>query len=160
MTPWWRSHGVRVRLTLWYVFAMVIVLAVYAVAIYVFVSRGASETLDQYLRGAFAEFAVFPFLPLVALGVLLVSEKHRTGVGLLAVAYAALLMTHLPTALLVSVTMLPFYVLFRAWNLGDRRAALGFLLRAGLAGVLGIGLAASYLAPAMLLQEWISAGML
>jgi uncharacterized membrane protein len=116
--------------------------------------------VDHYLRGAFAEFAAFPFVPLVALGVLLVSEKHRAGVGVLAVAYAALLMAHLPTGLLVSVTLLPLYVLFRASTLGDRQAAIGFMVRAGLAGVLGIGLAASYLVPALLLQEWISAGLL
>ncbi|MEQ1761018.1 MAG: ATP-binding protein [Vicinamibacterales bacterium] len=53
MTRWWRSHSVRVRLTLWYVFAMVLVLGVYAAAVFTFVSRNASETLDQRLRGDF-----------------------------------------------------------------------------------------------------------
>ncbi len=53
MTRWWRSHSVRVRLTLWYVFAMLLVLGVYAAAIFTFVSRNASETLDQQLRGDF-----------------------------------------------------------------------------------------------------------
>jgi hypothetical protein len=51
--PWWRSHSVRVRLTLWYVAAMVVVVAVYAVAIYTFVSRSASESLNQRLRADF-----------------------------------------------------------------------------------------------------------
>jgi len=50
---WWRSHNVRVRLTLWYVAAMVVVLAVYAVAVYAFVSRSVSETLNRRLRGDF-----------------------------------------------------------------------------------------------------------
>ncbi len=53
MTRWWRSHSVRVRLTLWYVFAMILVLGVYAAAVFAFVSRNASETLDQRLRGDF-----------------------------------------------------------------------------------------------------------
>jgi heavy metal sensor kinase len=53
MNKWWRSHSVRVRLTLWYVAAMVVVLAVYAVAVYTFVSRSASESLDQRLRADF-----------------------------------------------------------------------------------------------------------
>jgi len=47
---WWRSHSVRVRLTLWYVGAMVVVLGVYVFAVYAFVSRNASEALDQQLR--------------------------------------------------------------------------------------------------------------
>ena len=77
--------------------------------------------LVYYLRGAFAEFTAYAALPLVALGVLLVSKRHRAAVGLLALAYAALLMTHMPTALLMSVTMLPLYVLFRVWRQADRR---------------------------------------
>lgn len=50
---WWRSHSVRVRLTLWYVGAMVVVLGVYVTAVYVFVSRNASENLNQQLRNDF-----------------------------------------------------------------------------------------------------------
>jgi heavy metal sensor kinase len=47
---WWRSHSVRVRLTVWYVGAMVVVLGVYAFAIYAFVSRSVSDSLDEQLR--------------------------------------------------------------------------------------------------------------
>ena len=50
---WWRSHSVRVRLTFWYVVAMVIVLGVYVFAAYSFVSRNASEALNQQLRQDF-----------------------------------------------------------------------------------------------------------
>jgi heavy metal sensor kinase len=50
---WWRSHSVRVRLTLWYVAAMVVVLAVYAVGVYTFVSRSVSRALDERLRADF-----------------------------------------------------------------------------------------------------------
>ncbi len=50
---WWRSHSVRVRLTLWYVGAMVVVLAAYIGAVYVFVSRYASAELDRQLRNDF-----------------------------------------------------------------------------------------------------------
>jgi hypothetical protein len=116
--------------------------------------------LDHYLRGAFAEFASFAVLPLVALGVLLVGQRHRVGPGLLALAYAALLMTHLPTALLVSVTVLPPYVLYHAWRQADARAAASFLVRVAGAGVLGIGVAAVYLLPALTLQGSISANLL
>lgn len=53
MTRWWRSHSVRVRLTLWYLAAMVIVLGLYAALVFAFISRNASETLDGRLRGDF-----------------------------------------------------------------------------------------------------------
>lgn len=52
-TRWWQSHSVRVRLTLWYVGAMVVVLGVYVAAVYAFVSRNASEALDRQLRQDF-----------------------------------------------------------------------------------------------------------
>jgi heavy metal sensor kinase len=50
---WWRSHSVRVQLTLWYVAAMSLVLAIYAVAILAYVSRSASQVLNQQLRSDF-----------------------------------------------------------------------------------------------------------
>jgi len=53
VTRWWRSHSVRVRLTLSYLGAMVVMLGVYAFAVYGFVSRSASESLDQQLRRDF-----------------------------------------------------------------------------------------------------------
>jgi heavy metal sensor kinase len=42
--------SLRVRLTLWYAGAMMVVLAVYAGAVFTFVSRNASENLDNSLR--------------------------------------------------------------------------------------------------------------
>ena len=53
MTSWWRAHSVRRRLALWYLAAMIIVLAVYAVVVFSFVSRSVSESLDQQLRRDF-----------------------------------------------------------------------------------------------------------
>ena len=53
MTRWRRSHSLRLRLTLWYVAAMVVVLGVYAALVFAFVRRNASEALDSRLRGDF-----------------------------------------------------------------------------------------------------------
>jgi signal transduction histidine kinase len=53
VSRWWRSHSVRVRLTVWYVAVMVVVLAVYVVGVYVFVSRSVSQALDERLRADF-----------------------------------------------------------------------------------------------------------
>jgi heavy metal sensor kinase len=47
---WWRSHSVRMRLTLWYVAAMMVVLGAYVFGVYTFVSRNVSESLDERLR--------------------------------------------------------------------------------------------------------------
>jgi len=53
MTTRWRSHGVRIKLTLWYVAAMIVVLGVYVAAVLSFVSRSVSQSLDQQLRRDF-----------------------------------------------------------------------------------------------------------
>jgi heavy metal sensor kinase len=54
MTPWRRPFGIRARLTLWYVAAMVVVLAVYAAGVFGFVSGSVSRALDARIRGDFA----------------------------------------------------------------------------------------------------------
>ncbi|MPZ31267.1 MAG: hypothetical protein GEV13_09775 [Rhodospirillales bacterium] len=105
---------------------------------------------DNYTRGAFAETTAYAVLPVVMLALRLTLEKTRWGLPLLASAYAALLLSHLPTALLCSITVIPAYVLF-----ATRAPAL--LLRCAAGGALAIGLAAIYLLPAMELQPWISA---
>src|SRR4051812_1997751 len=48
-----RRHTVRVRLTLWYVAAMIIVLGAYVVVVYAVVIQNALQTLDQQLRRDF-----------------------------------------------------------------------------------------------------------
>jgi heavy metal sensor kinase len=54
MTPWCLRLGVRARLTLWYVAAMVVVLTVYAAGVYGFVSRSGSRALDGRIRSDFS----------------------------------------------------------------------------------------------------------
>ena len=53
MTYLWRPISVRVSLALWYVAAMVVVLAIYAAAVFTFVSRSGSNALDDRLRDDF-----------------------------------------------------------------------------------------------------------
>jgi hypothetical protein len=62
---------------------------------------------DHYIRGAFAEFMAYAVVPIVVLAIRKCAEGHRNGPFLLAGAYAALLMTHLPTAVLMTVTVAP-----------------------------------------------------
>ena len=53
MIRWWRSHNLRMRLTLWHGAAMVVVLAVYMSVIYTVVSRSASQALNQQIQSDF-----------------------------------------------------------------------------------------------------------
>ncbi len=53
MIRWLRPRSVRVRLTLWYAGAMMVVLAVYAVAVLVVVRESASQVLDERLHDDF-----------------------------------------------------------------------------------------------------------
>ncbi len=112
---------------------------------------------DHYIRGGIAEFSAYAVLPLVILAIRLVADRRQTGILLLGLAYAVLVFSHLPTALLVSATIVPAYVLFRTWCHDDRFGAIGFVTRCACAGALGLGIAATYLLPVLLLQNWISA---
>ncbi|HEY4169414.1 MAG TPA: hypothetical protein VGM96_21675 [Reyranella sp.] len=105
--------------------------------------------LDHYIRGAYAEFAAFAALPVALLGLRRIADGRVGGVPVLAAGYAALLLSHLPVALLASVTVLPAYAL---WRVRQPAAVFG--------GLLGLALAAVYLVPALSLQHWISAAWL
>ncbi|WP_070155376.1 6-pyruvoyl-tetrahydropterin synthase-related protein [Sphingobium phenoxybenzoativorans] len=108
--------------------------------------------LDFWVRGALAEFAAFVWIPLIALAI--DRLPHRRGVLLLALSYAGLLITHLPTAMLAGFFLITPLVAVRAWP--DR----AILLSAASAGALAIALAGFYLVPALTLQDAISSQML
>src|SRR5260370_13148871 len=104
--------------------------------------------LDHYMRGAMAEFTAYAALPMVMLGIKLIADGRRSGTATLPLGYAALILSHLPTALLASCTIIPAYVLFgaRHWSA---------LWRCAVAGGLGLSLASIYLVPALALQDCI-----
>jgi hypothetical protein len=108
---------------------------------------------DIYARGALAETSAYALVPLVMLAIAWVGEGRTRYLPLLAFAYAALLMAHLPTALLVSLFLIPPYVAVLATR--SPRPVV-FLSRAALGGVVGIGLAAIYLIPALGLLPYVS----
>ena len=96
--------------------------------------------VNFHFRGALAEFLATAFVPAVAIG--LSRMRQGRGPGFLAISYAALIMTHLPLALIVTVFFaVPYLVAHRIWR--------GFLALG-----LGTGLAACYLAPALLLEPF------
>ncbi|HEX7821822.1 MAG TPA: 6-pyruvoyl-tetrahydropterin synthase-related protein [Sphingobium sp.] len=108
--------------------------------------------LDFWMRGALAEFAAFIWLPLIALAI--DRLPHRRGVLLLALSYAGLLITHMPTAMLSAFFLIAPLIGVRAW--ADRRVILPALIAGGIA----VGLAGFYLVPALTLQDAIFSQML
>ena len=106
--------------------------------------------VDLYQRFAFAELWGFVWMPLV---MLFARGSLRGGAGALAglsLSYALLIMTHLPTTLLFSWVPLA-YALWMA-EPGDR---LGPFVRVAGGMLLGMGLAAIYLLPALATQEYV-----
>lgn len=104
--------------------------------------------IDLWHRQTLGEFAVYAWLPLILLGL---EKASRSAIYLLlaAAAYAALITSHLPSALIFS----PLIVLFVL--LRHRPAQwLPFIV---VPVVLGLGIAAIYLVPALTTQDYIDA---
>lgn len=106
------------------------------------------HVFDFIHRGALAEVTGIALLPLLALGLSQIC-KGKSFV-LAAVAYAALILAHLPLALLTSLLLIaPYGVLARrSWP------------RVALAVLLGVGLAAFYLVPALALDSYRDSGLM
>lgn len=104
---------------------------------------------DFVVRGALAESVAIALIPPVAIGLRRVAEGRR-GVLLLAVSYGALIGTHLPLALLVSVLLIAPYALLHRQRLLAFAAAVAS----------GIGVAAIYLVPAFTLEPYRDMGQL
>jgi hypothetical protein len=109
---------------------------------------------DFYDRAALAEFAAYAWLPLIALAI--EGQPRRWAGPLLAVAFAGLIATHLPVALLASLLLIAPLVGFTAW----RRRSVGQLARCAAAGAAGLGLAMVYLLPALSLQQHVTIRLL
>jgi hypothetical protein len=107
--------------------------------------------VDVYARFAFAELWSFAWIPFVLLFADRIVRGERYGIHGLAVSYALLLMTHVPSALIFSA--IPgLYVLVQS---PARRR--GHALASVLAGhVLGAALAAVYLVPALTMQHLVA----
>ena len=103
---------------------------------------------DFTRRGALAESLAIALIPLVALGLRRIAQGRSPLVA--AIAYAAIILAHLPLALLVSVLLVAPYALCHRHRLGAFAAA----------AALGIGLTAIYLLPALLLEQYRDGAML
>lgn len=108
---------------------------------------------DLYGRGALAEASAYVSIPLIMVSLARLGDNRTAFLPLLAVAYSALLLSNLPAALLVTVFLIPPYVVFAA-----RRSAspIRCVAQALFGGILGLSLAAIYLVPAIALLPYVS----
>jgi hypothetical protein len=107
------------------------------------------HVFDYTVRGALAESVGIALIPLIVIGLTRIAER-RGGVVFTALAYGALIGTHLPLALLTSLFLIaPFAVLHRR-----------SLARFALAIASGIALSAIYLVPALALTRFHDATQL
>lgn len=103
--------------------------------------------IDLWSRNALGELAIYVWMPVILLG--LAKASTSTGYLILAsVGYAGLIFSHLPGALLFSPVML----LFAFLRYGFRRQLQVIVFSV----ILGTGLAAVYIVPALTTQEYIS----
>jgi hypothetical protein len=106
--------------------------------------------VDLYQRFAFAELWGFVWMPLVMLFARASIRGGMVAMAGLSLSYALLIMTHLPTTLLFSWVPVA-YALWMA-EPGDR---FGSFMRVAGGMLVGIGLSAIYLLPAMTTQEYV-----
>jgi len=109
---------------------------------------------DILARAALAESCAYAALPVVMLSVKRAAEGRTAWVSALAASYAVLTLSHLPVGLLTSVILLPAYAIHCSARAVRRLSALASVAAGGL---LGVGLAAAYLVPAIGLQPYILA---
>jgi hypothetical protein len=121
------------------------------VAAIVYMSAPYHLAFDLYQRFAFAELWAFVWLPLVLRGAHTTVAGNRKAPLGLALAYAALVLTHLPTAMIFSPLALAY-----AFYCADRGVRVRRTLAVAGAMTLGVGLAAVYLVPALATQQNVS----
>lgn len=112
---------------------------------------------DLYGRGALAEASAYASVPVIMLALAHLGEGRKRFIAVLALAFAVLLFSHLPTALLVSLFLIAPYVAF----IGLRNAEPArFVASALAAGLVGTMLAAVFILPALALLPNVSPGAL
>ena len=99
---------------------------------------------DIYARGSLSEAAALAFLPLLPLAVHRIGFGKQHSVPLLACSYALLILAHMPSALLAGLFLIPPYALY---TVRERGVEVLFWIGSGV--LLGVGLSAFYLLPAI-----------
>ena len=107
--------------------------------------------INLYERAAFAEYWSFVWMPLILYFVSKIKTGQRFAAIGLAISYALLIMTHLPTTLIFSI--IPLGYSFINVSSPFRRKAIWMTISAM---TLGIALSAAYLLPAISTQNYVN----
>jgi hypothetical protein len=105
---------------------------------------------DLYVRASFAEYWTFVWMPLVLYFIHRLASGYKLAVVGVTVSYALLIMTHLPTTLIFSVVLFCYAIC-----LAPKKRKLKMLGAISGAAILGVGMAAIYLLPAMTTQQFV-----
>ena len=105
-------------------------------------------------RSAIGEFSIYALLPLLLLAMGGISRGQTFSVPLFAVVFAACILTHLPSSLLICVFVIPVYAV---WLNGLSVTKVTQYRLLAVATFLGLALSAAYLVPALTLQDHINA---
>jgi len=105
---------------------------------------------DLYVRASFAEYWTFVWMPLVLYFIHRLASGYKLAFVGVAVSYALLIMTHLPTTLIFSVVLFCYAIC-----LAPKKRKLKMLSIISGAAMLGVGLAAIYLLPVMTTQQFV-----
>lgn len=103
---------------------------------------------EIYVRGALAELWSFVWIPLILFFTNKVVHGRKLACVGLAVSYALLIMTHLPTTLIFSVVPIGY-----AWFMARKELRMEAVAITLASLLIGIGLSAVYLLPALLTQQ-------
>jgi len=106
-----------------------------------------------YGSGALAEASAYASVPLVLLALARLGDGRTRFLPVLAISYAALLFSHLPTTLLVTLFLVAPYVALIA---AGAERPIRFLTLALAGGLIGIALAAVFVIPALALLHYVS----
>lgn len=124
--------------------------AFYAIAPY-------HTAIDFFNRAAMAEYAAFIWVPLIFAGIYhVVREMKPRWIIILTGSIAGLFITHLLTALIIA----PFAVVYALCLLKTARPLPRRIILLGLTGFAGVGLAAFYFVPALIMLDFINADAL
>ncbi len=105
------------------------------------------------MRNALSEFLAYIWLPIIFLCIRNdMFQKIRYVLGY-SLAYTALIFSHLPTALIVSI-IIGMYCIFHTWP--NRRENISFLGKFIFLSVISIGLASIYLVPALGMLDYMN----
>jgi hypothetical protein len=105
---------------------------------------------DLYVRASFAEYWTFVWMPLILYFIHRLATGYKLAFVGVAVSYALLIMTHLPTTLIFSVVLFCYAIC-----LAPKKRKLKMLSAVLWTAMLGVGLAAIYLLPAMTTQQFV-----